>query len=68
MGGGETRASDMAMKGGGYYSLATKGAKDVIDAVTPLVLKAIAAAPRDDSGRPFVLADMAAPMAARPST
>ena len=31
------QGSDLAMKGGGYYSLSTKGAKDVIDAVTPLV-------------------------------
>ena len=58
MSSGGSRASDMAMKGGGYYSLATKGAKDVIDAVSPLVLQAIAALPADDSGSPFVLADI----------
>ena len=58
MSSGGSRASDMAMKGGGYYSLATKGAKDVIDAVSPLVLQAIAALPADDSGSPFILADI----------
>ena len=36
-----SRASDMAMKGGGYYSLATTGAKDVINAAIPLVLEAV---------------------------
>ncbi len=33
--------SDVAMKGGGYYSLSTIGAKHVIDHATPLVLGAI---------------------------
>jgi len=37
------QADDIAMKGGGYYSLATIGAKHVIDAATPLVLEAVAA-------------------------
>jgi hypothetical protein len=46
----------IAMKGGGYYSLATLGAKHVIDGATPLVLDAIAAMP--DSSTPFVFADM----------
>jgi hypothetical protein len=46
----------IAMKGGGYYSLATLGAKHVIDGATPLVLDAIAAMP--DSSGPFVFADM----------
>jgi SAM-dependent methyltransferase len=46
----------IAMKGGGYYSLATLGAKHVIDGATPLVLDAIAAMP--DSRGPFVFADM----------
>jgi UDP-glucose 4-epimerase len=36
-----SRASDLAMKGGGYYSLATIGAKDVINAAIPLVLEAV---------------------------
>ncbi len=46
----------IAMKGGGYYSLATLGAKHVIDGATPLVLDAIAAMP--DSREAFVFADM----------
>ena len=47
----------VAMFGGGAYSLATKGAKDVIDGATPLVLAAIAAMP--DGGRaPFTMSDM----------
>jgi hypothetical protein len=32
---------NVAMWSGGYYSTATKGAKDVIDGATPLVLEAI---------------------------
>ena len=50
------QADDIAMRGGGYYSLATIGAKHVIDAATPLVLAAIAeiALPK---GRPFTLGD-----------
>ena len=35
------QADNITMSGGGAYSLATKGAKDVIDAATPLVLAAI---------------------------
>ena len=46
----------IAMKGGGYYSLATLGAKHVIDGATPLVLDAIAAMP--DSREAFVFSDM----------
>ena len=48
------------MKGDGYYSLATKGAKDVIDLATPLVLQAIAAMAEQISQteRPFVMTDM----------
>jgi hypothetical protein len=46
----------IAMKGGGYYSLATLGAKHVIDGALPLVLAAIARMP--DSAAPFVFADM----------
>ena len=40
----------IAMKGGGYYSLATLGAKHVIDGATPLVLEAIAAMPESPRG------------------
>lgn len=46
----------IAMKGGGYYSLATLGAKHVIDGATPLVLDAIARMP--DSGAAFTMSDM----------
>ena len=49
---------DIAMKGGGYYSLATTGAKDVIDGATSLVLDAIAAMEIPDDGRLFTVADM----------
>ena len=46
----------IAMKGGGYYSLATLGAKHVIDGATPLVLEAIQRMP--DRNDPFVMSDM----------
>ena len=46
----------IAMKGGGYYSLATLGAKHVIDGATPLVLEAIARMP--GSAGAFVMTDM----------
>lgn len=48
----------VAMKGGGYYSLATKGAKDVIDVATPLVLQAIEAMNPAPDKRPFTMTDM----------
>jgi hypothetical protein len=48
--------ADVEMKGGGYYSLATRGAKEVIDRATPLVLQAIDRMKR--SSRPFVMSDM----------
>ena len=51
-------SADVEMKGGGYYSQATRGAKDVIDGVTPLVLAAIDRMPLSE--RPFVLADLGA--------
>lgn len=53
-----TTDRDIAMKGGGYYSLATTGAKDVIDGATPLVLDAVAAMEIPDAERPFTMADM----------
>lgn len=53
-----SKASEMTMKGGGYYSLSTKGAKDVIDAATPLVLEAIDRMGPAAGAGPFVLADM----------
>jgi hypothetical protein len=46
----------IAMKGGGFYSLATLGAKHVIDGAIPLVLEAIGRLP--ESRAPFVFADL----------
>jgi hypothetical protein len=46
------------MRGGGYYSTATKGAKDVIDGATPLVLDAIRRMPDASGSSPFTLTDM----------
>ncbi len=51
-------AGNIAMKGGGYYSLATKGAKDVIDGAATLVLAAVDAIAPGEESRPFTLADM----------
>jgi hypothetical protein len=48
--------NDIAMKGGGYYSLATVGAKHVIDSAIPMVLEAIRRMPAGEG--PFVFADM----------
>ncbi|MCH9673312.1 MAG: class I SAM-dependent methyltransferase [Gammaproteobacteria bacterium] len=48
----------MAMKGGGYYSKATLGAKDVIDAATPLILDALASMDIADIDTPFTVSDM----------
>jgi hypothetical protein len=46
----------IAMKGGGYYSLATLGAKHVIDGATPMVLEAIGRMP--EASGAFVFADL----------
>ena len=46
------------MKGAGYYSKATVGAKDVIDNATPLVLGAIDTMDFPDDGRIITMADM----------
>ncbi|MEM7169885.1 MAG: SAM-dependent methyltransferase [Pseudomonadota bacterium] len=55
-------ADDIAMKGEGYYSLATKGAKDVIDGAAPLVESALDAMASEghlqNTQRPFCMADM----------
>ncbi|MDX1400911.1 MAG: hypothetical protein R3245_03230, partial [Kiloniellales bacterium] len=48
----------ITMKGGGYYSLATKGAKDVIDGATPLVLKALQEMDLRADPTPFSMSDM----------
>lgn len=51
-------ARDIAMKGAGYYSKATTGAKDVIDAAASLVLDAAATLTLADDGKPITVADM----------
>ena len=49
---------NVAMKSGGYFSTATKGAKDVIDGATPLVIDAIQHLPETDPAHPFAMTDM----------
>ena len=51
-------AGFMAMKGAGYYSKATTGARDVIDAAAPLIMAAVDRIPRNDVGRAFRCADL----------
>ena len=51
-------ARDISMKGAGYYSKATTGAKDVIDRGTPMILDAIAAMDFPDDGSRITMADM----------
>ena len=46
------------MSGGGVYSLATIGAKHVIDAATPMVLDAIESLPLESFAGGFTLSDM----------
>lgn len=53
-----TQADNISMSGGGGYSLATKGAKDVIDAATPLVIAAIGGMDLCSSMRRFNMMDM----------
>ena len=49
---------NVAMWGGGYYSTATKGAKNAIDGATALVLDAIRRMPETRTADPFTLSDM----------
>lgn len=51
-------AGFMSMKGGGYYSRATVGAKHVIDGAAGLVLDAVARMDPPDDGTVFTMADM----------
>ena len=51
-------ARDIAMKGGGYYSRATIGAKHVIDGATPLILDTIEEMSPPDDGSIFTMSDM----------
>ena len=48
----------ITMSGGGLYSLATIGAKHVIDAATPLVVDAIDSLPPESLEHGFTLSDM----------
>jgi hypothetical protein len=48
----------ITMSGGGLYSLATIGAKHVIDAATPMVLDAIEQLPLDAIEPGFTISDM----------
>ena len=48
----------ITMSGGGLYSLATIGARHVIDAATPLVVDAINSLPIDSIEQGFTLSDM----------
>ena len=51
-------ADDIRMKGSGYYSLATTGAKIVIDGTAPLILGALESMDIPDDGSVFAMADM----------
>ena len=51
-------AGFMAMKGAGYYSRATTGARDAIDEAAPLIMAAVDRIPRNDAGRAFRCADL----------
>jgi len=48
----------ITMSAGGLYSLATIGAKHVIDAATPMVLEAIESLPPQSAGAGFTISDM----------
>ena len=50
-------AATTSMKGGGYYSESTRGAKDVIDNAAGMLLEAVAALPNADSATPVHIAD-----------
>ena len=53
-------AQTMAMKGGGYYSQRTQGAKDVIDNAVKMLLDAAQVVPSPSKGQPIRLADFGA--------
>ena len=50
-------AATTSMKGGGYYSQSTRGAKDVIDNAAPMMMDAVAALPAPEAGQPVRIAD-----------
>ena len=51
-------AGFMAMKGSGYYSQATTGAKEAIDAAAPLIIDAVSRMHLANTARPFRCSDM----------
>ena len=53
-------ARTIAMKGGGYYSQSTRGAKDVIDNASGMLVEAVNAINPPSSDGPIVLADFGA--------
>ena len=53
-------ARTLSMKGGGYYSQRTRGAKDVIDNAAGMLLEAADAIAPPNEGHPIVLADFGA--------
>ncbi|MGI9523689.1 MAG: SAM-dependent methyltransferase [Hyphomicrobiaceae bacterium] len=53
-------ASTTAMKSGGYYSARTRGAKDVIDNASDMLLDAVAAIPEPPASLPVQIADFGA--------
>ena len=53
-------AATTSMKGGGYYSQSTRGAKDVIDNAADMLLQAVASLPGEDTTGPVRIADFGA--------
>jgi len=60
MNAGGTGDANIAMRGAGYYSANTAGAKTVIDKVGDLVVEAVMRMPVEEPGRPFLIADFGA--------
>ncbi|MFK7943696.1 MAG: hypothetical protein AB8B85_12400 [Paracoccaceae bacterium] len=50
-------AATTSMKGGGYYSQSTRGAKDVIDSAAGMLVAAVASLPDPIPGQPLRIAD-----------
>ena len=56
--GSRGHSEGITMSGGGLYSLATIGAKHVIDAATPMVIEAIDSLPQENITQGFTFSDM----------
>jgi len=54
----KAQADNITMSSGGLYSLATLGAKDVIDKATPIVLAALATVPQPSQNGNWCFSDM----------